>query len=193
MDNFLPQDYAGVPKTNSKYLKFVEGNNKFRILSPAITGWLDWTEDKKPIRTKDQPKQLVNPAKPAKHFWAFVVFDYLSSEIKILEITQATVQNAIYDLHNDQNWGNPQCYDLTVKKTGKDMETKYSVIPTPPMPVNPEIKQLYENLTIDLTELYRNGDPFSPSGTNTQLSSENAPQGQIEPNTSEILDSEIPF
>jgi hypothetical protein len=182
--DFLPQGYAGVPKTNSKYLKFIEGNNKFRILSSAITGFIDWTEDKKPLRTREYPKQLVNAAKPAKHFWAFVVFDYLSSEVKILEITQATVQTAIFDLHADPNWGNPQNFDLTVKKTGKDMETKYSVIPTPPMPLKPEIKQLYEGLNINLNALYEGLDPF------TQSSTENASTGQIEP-SQEVLDDDI--
>ena len=184
--DFLPQGYEGVPKTSGKYLKFEEGVNKFRVLSSAITGYLDWSADKKPIRTKDQPRQSVNPQKPAKHFWAFVVFDYKSQEVKILEITQATIQSAIYDLHLDANWGSPLNYDITVKKTGKDMETKYSVIPTPPMPLNQEIKKLYEGLHIDLNALYDNGDPFA------QVSTENAPQGIVEPNM-DISTEDLPF
>lgn len=191
MNDFLPQGYAGVPKTNSKYLKFEEGQNKFRILSSAITGFIDWTEDKKPLRTKEQPQQLVNPSKPAKHFWAFVVFDYKAQEVKILEITQVTIQSAIYDLHCDTNWGSPLNYDITVKKTGKDMETKYSVIPTPPMPLKPEIKQLYEGLKIDLNALYDNGDPFG------QVATENASNSVSEPTSGYVEETinpeDIPF
>jgi hypothetical protein len=119
------------------------------------------------------------------------VFDYKSQEVKILEITQATIQSAIYDLHLDANWGSPLNYDITVKKTGKDMETKYSVIPTPPMPVKPEIKQLYEGLHIDLNALYDNGDPFA------QVSTENATTGIVEPTSGyqeeTINPEDIPF
>jgi len=182
--SFLPEGYEK-PKSNSKYLRFEEGDNRFRILSNAITGWIDW-DNKQPIRTKDEPKQTIDPSKPAKHFWAFVVWDYREKAIKILEITQSGIQNDIFNYHNDANWGDPKGFDLNVKRKGKDMNTKYSVIPTPPMPLHPEIKKLYSEINIDLNELYRGGDPFNPGQP------QNAPQGQIEANN-EITVDNIPF
>ena len=48
MDNvnngFLPSGYKEV----SNYMKFVDGENRFRILSPAIVGWEYWNEDVDP-------------------------------------------------------------------------------------------------------------------------------------------------
>lgn len=158
MEDFLPNGYEK-PESGSKYYKFAAGDNYFRILSPAITGWLDW-EDKKPVRTKERPENSIDPSKPAKHFWAFVIWDYKEKVIKILEITQATIQTAIFDLHNDKNWGSPLNYDLNVKKTGEKMETKYSVIPTPPKELSSEIQTAYNSVIIELDELYVNGDPF---------------------------------
>lgn len=189
---FLPEGYQK-PESNSKYLKFEEGDNRFRILSSAIVGYIDWTEDKKPVRTKEQMKPIV-PGKMPKHFWAFVVWDYKSSSIKILEITQATIQGAIYDLHNDTNWGDPKAYDINVKRTGKDMNTEYTVIPTPPKPLHPEIEDKYKALKCDLNALYDGLDPFTTSAP------ENAPQANFEPlggfqevDTSPVDISEIPF
>jgi len=179
---FLPEGYQK-PSANSKYLKFAEGDNKFRILSDSITGYLDWTEDKKPVRTKEQQRNI-NPLRNAKHFWAFVVWDYKDKEIKICEITQATIQNDIFNYHNDPNWGDPKGYDLNVKRTGKDMDTKYSVIPTPPMPLHPEIKKIYEATEIDLNALFSGDDPFNAQAPQNGL------DGQIDGNN-ETLESNI--
>jgi hypothetical protein len=157
--SFLPQDYVK-PEKKSRYYKFQSGDNKFRILSPAIVGWEDWN-DKQPVRTHEEPEQLFNPQRPSKHFWAFIIWDYRDEEIKILEITQATIQDAIYNLHNEPDWGNPTNYDVNVKKTGEKMETKYNVVPTPPKLLPETIKELYRNCGINLDELFKGGDPFN--------------------------------
>jgi len=41
------------------------------------------------------------------------------------------------------------------------METKYSVVPTPPKPLDTGIIEFYKSLKINLDELYENGDPFN--------------------------------
>lgn len=162
MSEFLPQGYE-VPKSSGNYLRFKDGENIIRILGNAIVGWVDWTLDKKPVRTKEKLSPI-NPAKPVKHFWAFPVWDYSDEKVKILEITQATIQEAIYALHNDDDWGNPTEYDLNIKKTGKDLETKYSVMPKPKKPVSPEIVRTYTETPLDLNELLKGGDPFKTDG-----------------------------
>jgi len=112
--SFLPDGYEK-PASNSSYYKFASGDNRFRILSSAIVGWLDW-DNKKPVRTKERPETLFDQTKPAKHFWAFVIYDYREKAVKILEITQSTIQEAIYNLHSEEGWGNPAGYGLNVKK-----------------------------------------------------------------------------
>ena len=161
MENtFLPQNYEA-PSSGSNYMKFEEGRNKFRVLSSAITGWLDWSTDRKPIRTKTEPETLVDPQKPAKHFWAFVVWDYKDKAVKVLEVTQAGIRNSILALVKDEEWGDPKTYDITVTREGKELDTKYAVMPSPHTELNGEALATYAGMKIDLNKLYTNEDPFA--------------------------------
>ena len=159
----LPQGYQ-VPKTSSHYLKFNQGDNLFRILAPAILGWEDWTEEKKPVRFPydQKPQQPINPEKPIKHFWALPVWDYSAGAVKILEITQATIQEALFNLESDEAWGDLTGYDINIKKSGEKLETKYSIIAKPPKPLAPEIAKAFRDTVLDLNQLFEGGDPFNP-------------------------------
>lgn len=167
-NDFLPEGYKA-PANKSNYLKLEEGLTRFRILSKSITGWQDWKEEndekgniiKKPLRTRTEPSTLVNPKKPAKHFWAFIVWDYKSSNVKIMEITQRTIQDAIIELYKDEDWGSPINYDLKITRTGKDMETKYNVVPGKLEQVSQEILITYASKNINLEALFDGLDPFA--------------------------------
>lgn len=171
-------------------MKFRDGDNSIRILSKPILGWLDW-HDNKPVRTPySEPKPApIDPKRSVRHFWAFPVWDYTEKKVKILEITQAGIQEEIINLHSDEAWGDPTNYDLNVKKSGKDLETKYSVIARPPKPLDEEIRKEYIGMTIELEELFRNGDPFNPTG---KPNAQNA-EGVATANGEEIDVSNIDF
>lgn len=159
-NDFLPSDYEA-PKGNSNYMKFQKGENRFRILSKPVLGWLDW-EDKKPLRfqMKQKPEAPIDPKKPIKHFWAITVWDYTDNAIKVLEITQSSIQKAITDLAKDSDWGNPVGYDIKVVRKGDGMETEYSINPVPHKPISEEIKEAYMNRPTNLEALFSGGDPF---------------------------------
>jgi len=192
--SFLPKNYEK-PASGSNYMKLKQGNNKFRILSDAIVGWIDWDKsgDKPmPVRTKEKQSQLGEDK--IKHFWSFVVFDYEEKEIKILELTQSTIQEAIYSLHNDENWGDPKEYDINIVKTGEKMETKYNVIPTPPKPLNEEIEKMYKDVKIDLNKLFTNDDPFATNDDKTPQATQSPTIDDIpQPEEEEIDIKDIPF
>ena len=161
-NEFLPKEYA-TPDRGSKYLKFAQGDNHIRLLSPAVVGWVDWketNEGRRPVRTKDKPEKSINPEKPAKHFWAIVIWDYKEGAVKILEITQAGIQDTIFNLHSDVNWGNPTGYDLVIKREGEQLQTKYFVTPVPPKELDQEIAKVYSETRVDLEKLFTNEDPF---------------------------------
>lgn len=174
--DFLPQDYE-TPQGGGAYMKLQQGENKFRILSKPIIGWLDW-KDKQPHRfnIKSKPEKPFDPTKPIKHFWAMIVFDYTDKQVKILEITQNTIQKAIEHLAKDEDWGSPADYDIKVTKTGQEKATEYKVNPSPKKPLTDDVKEMAKRKPINLDALFKNGDPFSiQNGEQTQLIFESLP------------------
>ena len=91
--SFLPKEYES-PATENKYMRLEQGDNSFRILSDAITGWELWTSEmidgkevRKPNRFRDEesiPMALIDPEAMPKHFWAMVVWNYQDKKVQIL-------------------------------------------------------------------------------------------------------------
>lgn len=161
MNDFLPPNYEQ-PSAGSGYMKFQKGENRFRFLSSPITGWEWWTDGadgerevwRKPM-TEGKPAANLKP----KHFWAAVVYDYQTKSVKILEITQKSIQSAILSFNDDADWGSPKEYDLCVNKSGDGLETEYLVTPKPRSPL-PE-KALEAAAKIRLEALFSGEDPFT--------------------------------
>ncbi len=168
MNDFLPQDYEA-PQGQSSYMKLQKGENKFRILSKPIIGWLDW-KDKVPYRflMNAKPEKPLDK-NPIKHFWAFIVFDYADQAVKILEITQSTIQKSIADLSKDEEWGAPFEYDLKVTRKGEDLKTEYTVTPSPKKPLSEEIKKAALDKPCYLPALFTNADPWEVTKEQTEL------------------------
>lgn len=193
MENFLPNDYEQ-PRTGGNYLKFQEGQNRFRIIGNAHLGWEDWQEDngvKKPVRYQfkgqDSKPAPLNKDRAVKHFWAFPVWDYAENKVKVLEITQSSIQTAINDLFKNQDWGSPLKYDLVVTKTGKDLETKYSVMPSPHKELSDEVKAEIAKTPVDVSKLFTGDDPFDAKLTPAQhMQQAKDEQREIENNVDNI-------
>ena len=144
---FDPFDAASedtdAPVNVSRYMKFQDGRQSFRVLSPALVGWEFWADvdgKRKPVRVRQRADVPVMNLKSkdrddrASRFWAFVVWDFADGgAIKILEITQSTVMALIRDIVSNPKWGNPmeKDYDFEVTRTGEKMLTKYTVMPSP--------------------------------------------------------------
>lgn len=157
--NFLPKDYS-IPSATS-FMKLEQGDNKFRALSSVTTGYLYWTADNKPVRSKLFPKETRNiqlddkgNPKPINHFWAFIVWDYKTKKVSLLEITQKTVMRSIEGLLEDEDWGNPLTYDINIKKEGSGLATKYSVVPANKKPITKEIEELLAESEISPEDLF---------------------------------------
>lgn len=170
-----PDNYE-VPKGESQYMKFEQGDNKFRILEKPIFGWEAWTipdaenPSGKPVRfpMDQKPRDLrLYKNQRANHFWAMPVWNFRTSRVEVLQVTQKTIQQAVENLARSEDWGSPLHYSITVNKEGTTKEdTKYHVAPSPHKEVPEEVKNAWEKVKangFDLTELYRGGDPFQPS------------------------------
>lgn len=168
MTDFLPEGYE-TPQTGGNYMKLQDGENKIRILSKPIIGWVDW-KDKQAYRfpMKQKPDKPLDK-NPIKHFWAFVVWNYNIQSIQILEITQQTIQTAIQSLSKDDDWGAPYAYDLKIIKKGRDLQTEYSVTPSPKKPVPDEVQKAALDKPVYLDALFHGADPWVVSDKQTEL------------------------
>jgi hypothetical protein len=165
-DSFLPKGYE-VLVSGSDYMKFQDGDNVFRVLSSAITGFEYWTTDNKPVRSKEAFVETPGikagkDGKPqkAKHFWAFVVWNYGTKKIEILQVTQSSIQTAIANLVADPEWGDPKKYDIKVTRTGAELTTEYAVMPKPSKELTPAIAKEYAEKKINLEAIYSGENPF---------------------------------
>src|SRR3990167_10148160 len=158
--DFFPNEKYTLP-ISSNYMKFLEGENDFRVLSSAIVGWEYWNTQNKPVRSKEPFDDVPEDIKIDKdgnwkinHFWAFVVFNYDAQKIQILELTQKGIMKTIQGLVKNPKWGNPNGYDITVIRSGSGLDTEYSTVPNPHSEFETGIITQYERMNINLDALY---------------------------------------
>ena len=166
-NDFLPKDYKR-PDT-SDFMKFKDGENVFRVLTPAITGFEYWNKDSKPVRSREPfdgiPEDIKRNADgtpdPIKHFWAFGVWNYQANRVQVLEITQASIQDAVKALWDNPKWGSPVKYDISVTREGSGFDTTYTVMPNPHSELEPYIAEAFRAKKPNLEALYDGEYPFS--------------------------------
>ena len=174
MNDFLPKDYE-LPNASNGYMRFEQGDNRFRIMGSPIIGWEYWVDkDGLPTEKGAAPQQGNRPVRVpmkgtvpvvasdiVKHFWAMIVWNYKVENFQILEITQKGIQKTIKGYSSDEDWGSPINYDLVVSRTGEGIETEYEVKAKPAKPLDDEIQDLYKKVSINLEALFDGDDPFS--------------------------------
>lgn len=157
-NEFLPKDYK-LPESNS-FMKFAQGKNKFRIMSPLTTGYEYWNTENKPVRSREVPTdtsdgKVEDDGKVrVNYFWAVVVYNYATESLQILEITQKGIQKYVLGLVNDPDWGAPQGYDLVVTREGDGLNTKYTVAANPHKDMDADIVSDYESSGISAESLF---------------------------------------
>lgn len=151
--NFLPEGYEP-PKSGSDFMKLEKGENKIRILKNPVIGIVGWTNDNKPIRFRDK-KDVEGVFKNApKQFWGLKVWNYKSNSIEILEITQASIIHCITQYDKNEEWGDPKCYDITIKREGDGMDTRYTVMPSPKKEITVEMVKALEESEVNLEDIF---------------------------------------
>jgi len=185
--------------TGSNYLKLEPGENKLRIMGQIIDGWEAWADNpeggRKVFREKDAWKalELVKMGvldKQQKQFYAAIVWNYRTEQFECMVQTQKSIKEGIYLTYSDEDWGNPNDYDIVISKTGSGMETKYTVIPKPKKPYEGE--NYYPN-SYCIENLYGCGDPFEVKEVEAESSAVKG-MGSIDTfDTSQPNTDHIPF
>jgi len=168
-NTFLPAGYELKEPTTGNYLRIKEGETiKIRILTNSIVGYeyFKTTADGnvKPVRQKEAfnwtPADSKDGRNP-KEFWAFVVYNYNIEAIQIWELTQQSIKKDIFALYNDADFWDPKTYDLKITRTGKDLDTTYTIMPLNKSEFN-DAEIIKQANAVRLEALYDGDDPFKP-------------------------------
>ena len=174
-----PENYE-VPKSESRYMKFKDvGNHKFRILEKPIFGYEGW----KTVEGKEKPYRFKMNEKPTdvsafkrgelNHFWAMPVWNFKTQRVEVLSFNTKSIQSSIESLARNEDWGSPLGYNITVTREGTGKEdTKYSTIASPHSPLSEEIEREWADVKaagFDITELYKDNDPFKPAAKEAKV------------------------
>jgi len=160
-EGWFPEGYEA-PVEISSFMQLEDGDNTFRILSKPVMGFEYWTADNKPKRSKenwaevpaDIRKDKAGKNTKVKHFWSFLVYNYATKSVQSFEITQTTIMKALKALIENPKWGNPEKYDITINKTGKELLTKYAVVPNPHSEITEDITKALAETEIDLEAIF---------------------------------------
>jgi hypothetical protein len=140
--------------------KLENGENRMRILTTPITGYVWWPENEnKPQRVKE-PKDIPTGVSDAKYFWFLTIG--INDEVKFLEIKQKTILNQIKALSDNKEWGEVQEYDITITRSGQDLETQYTVVPNPKADVSADVAGAWNQMKARYKpdNLFTNGSPL---------------------------------
>lgn len=166
----LPKGYdpevAGGSSNSDLYIKLEMGENKFRFLD-ILPMFEYWTVEGKPQRLTVKPSFMPFNARlegkfgaeKVKHVWACTVYSYKHDEVKILQLTQKSVQTALANLDADPDWEDLSRYDVKITRSGSGMETEYTVIQSVPKDVTKGIQAKIDSKPVNLTALLYNADP----------------------------------
>lgn len=162
---FLPEDYKEPVMSN--YMDFVEGENTFRVLGSAVTGWEYWTNEDRPVRVKEHEEIPLGDVKEGKYglnlsfFWAFPVYNYSARKIQILVVKQKTVRQGMLGYINNQKWGDPTEYSFVVTRSKDESgKTVYQVIAEPKEELDKDVLKKFKDMNLDMQTWFKGGDPF---------------------------------
>lgn len=171
--NYTPPESGS--EGGGKYTKIKENEPvKLRILSEAITGYVYWTTENKPVRSElhfSSTPNIREDSKP-KHFWAFKIWNYSTEQIEIWEISQASIRDALWAYWKDDEYGDLRGFPLKITRTGKGLETKYQVIAGQIKPLDEAIAIASANTLVNLHALYDGSNPFYSDSNTTPAADE---------------------
>ena len=162
--------------SGGKYLnpsKFTK-TKRLRIFGEAISGYEIWTEDPEnpdkyicnryELKPKELPEGVrvdqYGKTEGFKRFVSLIVWDYDEEDFKILSMTQKTLYGRLILLTKDEDWGEPDQYDIKIDKKGEGKKTEYNLNPVSKKAVSPDIQEKFEELVCDLPKMFDNKDPW---------------------------------
>ena len=142
--------------------KLEQGENRMRILTKPIQGYVWWPEGSNKPERAHGPTDIPTGIKDAKYFWFLTIA--INGEVKFLELKQKTILSQIKSLSDNTEWGEVQDYDITITRSGQDLETQYTVVPNPKKAINADVAKQWADIKARYNpeNLFTNGTPLEP-------------------------------
>ena len=174
--SFFSQEYQA-PARESNYMKLQDGENRFRILGPALEAAELWI-DGKPVRKATvndftaaernaaDINNMTNQKGTPKEILAFPVYNFDQKAVQILQINQVTIQRELYRLAQDEDWGDPQDYSIVINRGKTGQKVSYTVSPKPKKELPAEAQEAWAAVEpgFDISRMLTDGNPFSSEG-----------------------------
>jgi hypothetical protein len=91
------------------------------------------------------------------------VWNHTTGQVEVFQTSKKVIKSQILNLARDPDYGALSGYDLKIKRTGDKMETVYTVIPTPPKPLDQEIQEKADDTYVNIEALFEGKNPFEKS------------------------------
>ena len=99
--------------------------------------------------------------KEPKKFWLFQIYNVTESRPQVWEVTRKDIRKILEDFERNPKWGDLTQYEITVPRTGKYLDTTYSLMPEPPIePPSDEVIQAMNEAKIDCSVVFKGGYPM---------------------------------
>lgn len=79
--------------------------------------------------------------------FALTVYNQTDKKAQIVMLPKGAF-GTIFDLVENEDWGDPEAYDIAIKRTGAGLETEYSIAPSPKKEIEKEKKEEVEAITL---------------------------------------------
>ncbi len=179
--NFFEEGHE-IPEKRNQFMRFQQGTNKLRFIGNPISGFLffgkvereDGTETVKPYRRRESEgefsiEEMINreakiksdgEIEEQKYFVMGLVYNYQKQKLQVLEITQKSILKALKSYINNEEYGHPSGYDITVSKEGEGLNTDYTVVASPPKAVSEEVEDLAGEVSCNLEKVFEGEYPL---------------------------------
>lgn len=152
-------------KTGSDFMKLVEGDNVVRFITKPHQFAVAWITDGSGVPRKvrvsaEKNDPLRKRGEKIQSRWYVGVINRKAKAAQILEISSQIV-SAVKKLYRDEDWGDPEQYDVNICRGPAGSQPLYTVIAKPKKPLGEEDKAVAARFA-ENTDLKKMTTPPTP-------------------------------
>lgn len=158
------------PQAQSQYFKMKEeGSYLLRILTKkedVLAYWVDFSQKEDGTFSKniypyqEDGNKPSEASKEAKLNWALAIFNKDTNQVQIWEISQKSIKNFLLSIVRGKIKNDYTKFDIQITKTGKGLDTEYSLLTGDTESLNTEELDIINNTKYNLKAMEKGENPF---------------------------------